>query len=164
MICIHSVYKETTYPYNPSLHRHCEGNTIPFSFGALTLIPPLSQASSLVRKPAPDFKTKALVNGDFKTVSLSDYKGKYLVLFFYPLDFTFVCPTEIIEFSNRVGEFNKLGIEVVGCSIDSEYAHLQWTKQSRNDGGIGEMKIPLLADVNKTIAKVRFRRSFDDRT
>jgi alkyl hydroperoxide reductase subunit AhpC len=75
---------------------------------------------------APDFSGQAVVDGAFKSISLSDYKGKYLVLFFYPLDFTFVCPTEIISFSDRVEDFRNIGCEVVGCSTDSVFSHLAW--------------------------------------
>ena len=106
-----------------------------------------------VQKPAPSFKCTALVNNEFKTVSLSDYAGKYLVLFFYPLDFTFVCPTEITAFSDRVNEFREIGCEVVACSVDSEYSHLAWCKQSRKEGGLGHMNIPILADVTKQVSK-----------
>ncbi|XP_014774890.1 peroxiredoxin-1 [Octopus bimaculoides] len=95
---------------------------------------------------APEFKGMAVVNGEFKTIQLSDYKGKYLVLFFYPLDFTFVCPTEITAFSDRVEEFKKINCEVVACSTDSHYSHLAWINTPRKQGGLGEMKIPLLAD------------------
>jgi len=73
---------------------------------------------------APSFKGMALVNGQFKQISLSDYAGKYLVLIFYPSDFTFVCPTEIIAFSDRAEEFNKINCELVGCSTDSHFSHL----------------------------------------
>jgi alkyl hydroperoxide reductase subunit AhpC len=106
-----------------------------------------------IQQKAPAFKTDAVVDGEFKVVSLDDFKGKYLVLFFYPLDWTFVCPTEIIAFSDRVEEFRKLGCEVVGCSIDSKFSHFSWINTSRKAGGLGEMKIPLLADVTKQIAK-----------
>ncbi len=75
------------------------------------------------------------------------------VLFFYPLDFTFVCPTEIRAFSDRVAEFEKLGVAVVAASVDSEYAHLAWTQQSRKEGGLGPMKIPILADITKNISR-----------
>lgn len=105
-----------------------------------------------VQQPAPDFKAQAVVNGTFKTVSLSDYKGKYLVLFFYPLDFTFVCPTEILAYNDRQEEFRKLGAEVVGASVDSEYTHLAWINTDRKEGGISGVTIPLLADLNKKIA------------
>jgi len=76
--------------------------------------------------PAPSFKGMALVNGQFKQISLSDYTGKYLVLFFYPTNFTFVCPTEVIAFSNRAEEFRKINCELVGCSTDSHFSHLTW--------------------------------------
>lgn len=102
---------------------------------------------------APPFSGTAVVNGDFKQISLSDYKGKYLVLFFYPLDFTFVCPTEIIAFSDRVEEFRKIGCEVVACSTDSHFSHLAWINTPRKQGGLGEMKIPLLADKNSEVAR-----------
>jgi alkyl hydroperoxide reductase subunit AhpC len=106
-----------------------------------------------VQQPAPDFKGQAVVNGDFKTIQLSDYKGKYLVLFFYPLDFTFVCPTEIIAFSERINEFKELNTEVVGCSTDSHFSHLAWINLKRKEGGLGQLKYPLLSDFKKTIAK-----------
>ena len=88
-----------------------------------------------VQKEAPDFTATAVVNEDFKQVKLSDYRGKYVVLFFYPLDFTFVCPTEIVAFSDRIQEFRERGAEVLGCSIDSQFSHLAWIKTPRNDGG-----------------------------
>ncbi|KAJ3272780.1 Peroxiredoxin-2 [Borealophlyctis nickersoniae] len=105
-----------------------------------------------VQKPAPPFTAGAVVNGQFKDVSLTDYKGKWLVLFFYPLDFTFVCPTEIIAFSERIEEFRALGAEVVGASVDSKHSHLAWINTPRKEGGLGPMKIPLLADITKKIA------------
>lgn len=106
---------------------------------------------SLVQKTAPDFQATAVVNGDFKQIKLSDYKGKWVVLFFYPLDFTFVCPTEITAFSDRIEEFQKLGAEVLGCSIDSQFSHLAWTQTPRNKGGLGQIHYPLLADISKKI-------------
>ncbi len=110
--------------------------------------------SVLVTQPAPDFKAEAVMaDGTFEQVSLSDYRGKYVVLFFYPLDFTFVCPTEIIAFSDRVVDFECLGVQVLGCSIDSHFSHLAWRNTPRNEGGIGEIKYPLIADLNKEIAK-----------
>lgn len=105
-----------------------------------------------VQQPAPDFKTEAVVDGAFKEVSLADYKGKWLVLFFYPLDFTFVCPTEILAFNDRAPEFQKIGCEVVAASIDSKFSHLAWTNTPRKEGGIQGVTIPLLADVTKKIA------------
>ena len=109
--------------------------------------------SVLVQKPAPDFDAQAVqADGSFKNVKLSDYRGKYVVLFFYPLDFTFVCPTEIISFSDRVDEFEALNVQVIGVSIDSHFSHLAWRNTSRTDGGIGAVKYPLVADLNKKIA------------
>lgn len=106
----------------------------------------------LIGKPAPSFTTTALVDGKFKDVSLSDYKGKYVVLFFYPADFTFVCPTEITAFSDRIAEFEKLGAVVLGASTDSHFVHKAWSNVSRKDGGIGEIKYPLLGDKSGKIS------------
>lgn len=107
----------------------------------------------LVQHNAPDFKGVAVVNKEFKEISLKDYKGKWLCLFFYPLDFTFVCPTEIIAFSDRIDDFKKLGCEVVGASIDSQFSHLAWINTARNQGGLGDLKYPLLADINKEASR-----------
>ncbi len=108
----------------------------------------------LVQQPAPDFKaTAVMADGQFKEISLEDYKGKYVLLFFYPLDFTFVCPTEIIAFSDRVSEFEALDVQLLGCSIDSQFTHLAWRNTSRNEGGIGKVQYPLIADLNKDIAR-----------
>ena len=104
-----------------------------------------------LRKPAPYWEAQAWYNG-FKKVKLSDYKGKYLVMFFYPLDFTFVCPTEIVQFSDKAQQFREIGCEVVGISIDSQFTHMEWTKKDRKKGGLGKMEIPLIADVNKKIS------------
>jgi alkyl hydroperoxide reductase subunit AhpC len=110
--------------------------------------------SVLVAREAPDFKAQAVMpNGSFKEISISDFRGKYVVLFFYPLDFTFVCPTEIIAFSEAAAEFEKLGVQVLGCSVDSHYTHLAWRNTPRKQGGIGEIKYPLIADLNKKIAE-----------
>lgn len=110
--------------------------------------------SVLVQKPAPDFKAQAVMpDGSFKEIALSDYKGKYVLLFFYPLDFTFVCPTEIIAFSDRCAEFSQLGVQVIGVSIDSHFTHLAWRNMSRDQGGLGNIEYPLVADINKKIAR-----------
>ena len=106
-----------------------------------------------VQKPAPDFKANAVVNEDFKPVSLTDYRGKYVVLFFYPLNFTFVCPTEIIAFSDRIKDFHDRNCEVVGVSTDSEYSHLAWVQMKREVGGLGGLKYPLLADLSHQISR-----------
>ena len=107
---------------------------------------------TLVTNPAPDFSTTAVVNKEFKPVKLADYKGKWVVLFFYPLDFTFVCPTELLGLSDRYEEFKKAGVEILGCSIDSKFSHLNWMKQSVKDGGIEGLKYPLLEDLGGSIA------------
>jgi len=112
---------------------------------------PMSQLQ--LTKPAPAFKSTAVVDGDFKEISLDDYKGKYLVFFFYPLDFTFVCPTEIIAFGDRVEEFRAINCEVVAASTDSHFSHLAWVNTPRKQGGLGDMKIPLLADKTCEIAR-----------
>jgi alkyl hydroperoxide reductase subunit AhpC len=109
--------------------------------------------SVLVQKAAPDFKATALLpDGSFKDISLADYKGKYVLLFFYPLDFTFVCPTEIIAFSEAIAEFEALGVQVLGCSVDSHFSHLAWNATPRNKGGLGGIKYPLISDLSKKIS------------
>uniref|UniRef100_A0AAR2M330 Thioredoxin-dependent peroxide reductase, mitochondrial n=1 Tax=Pygocentrus nattereri TaxID=42514 RepID=A0AAR2M330_PYGNA len=106
-----------------------------------------------VTQHAPHFKGTAVHNGEFKEISLDDYKGKYLVLFFYPLDFTFVCPTEIISFSDKASEFHDINCAVVGVSVDSHFTHLAWTNTPRKSGGLGKIHIPLLADLNKQVSR-----------
>ncbi len=108
--------------------------------------------SALVGNQAPEFKLDAVQDGQFKTIGLDDYKGKWLVLFFYPLDFTFVCPTELLAFSDRVDEFQKAGAEVAAPSIDSKFTHLAWTEKPRDAGGIQGLKFPLLSDLTKSLA------------
>ena len=124
----------------------------------------------LVGKSAPDFTATAVYgNNEIKEIKLSSLRGKYVVLFFYPLDFTFVCPSELIAFDHRLEEFKKRGVEVVGCSIDSQFTHLAWKNSSINNGGIGQVGYPLVADINHTICQaydveaaggVAFRGSF----
>ena len=105
-----------------------------------------------VQKEAPAFTTQAVIDGEFKPVSLADYKGKYVVLFFYPLDFTFVCPTEIIAFSDRVADFKKRDAQVLGVSIDSRFSHLAWINTPRTKGGLGDLQYPLIEDLTKSIS------------
>ncbi len=110
--------------------------------------------TTLIRNEAPEFEAQAVMpDGTFQSVKLSDYRGKYVLLFFYPLDFTFVCPTEIIAFSDAVAEFTERNVQVLGCSIDSHFTHLAWRNTPRNQGGIGEIQYPLVADLNKQIAE-----------
>ncbi len=106
-----------------------------------------------VQQTAPEFTAQAVIGNSFKEIKLSDYRGKYVVLFFYPLDFTFVCPTEIIAFSDKIEEFEKRGVQLLGTSVDSHFSHLAWKNTPRNQGGIGDIKYPLVADLNKSIAK-----------
>lgn len=120
--------------------------------------------------PAPQFKGTAVVDGAFKEISLDDYKGKWVILFFYPLyvfdlianrinyllwlsDFTFVCPTEIIAFSDRAEEFRKINAEIIGVSVDSHFTHLAWINTPRKEGGLGQINIPLLSDLNHNIGE-----------
>lgn len=105
-----------------------------------------------VGQAAPDFTATAVVDQEFKTIKLSDYRGKYVVLFFYPLDFTFVCPTEITAFSDRYEEFSKLNTEVLGVSVDSEFSHLAWIQTDRKNGGVGDLNYPLVSDLKKEIS------------
>ena len=108
----------------------------------------------LVTKPAPDFTAEAVMGDNtIKEISLADFKGKKVVLFFYPIDFTFVWPTEIIAFDSRLGEFEKRNVQVLGCSIDSKWSHLAWKNTEVNKGGIGNIKYPLIADITKSIAR-----------
>jgi len=114
----------------------------------------LNMSKAFVTQPAPDFEATAVSpNGEFTQVKLSDYKDRYLVFFFYPLDFTFVCPTEIIAFSDRVQEFKDINCEVLACSVDSHFSHLAWTELPRKKGGLGKMNIPIIADLSKHISE-----------
>jgi len=110
--------------------------------------------SVLVTKEAPDFTATAVMgDNSFKEdFSLSDYKGKYVVLYFYPLDFTFVCPSEIIAFDHRLKDFEARGVQVIGVSVDSHFTHLAWKNTPVNNGGIGQIRYPLVADLTKEIA------------
>ncbi len=109
---------------------------------------------SLVTKPAPDFTAKAVMpDNSFKEVKLSDYKGKYVILFFYPLDFTFVCPTEILAFNKHLDEFKKRNCEVLAVSVDSEYSHWAWKNTPVEKGGIGNVQYPIISDITKSISK-----------
>ncbi|GAU93436.1 hypothetical protein RvY_05376 [Ramazzottius varieornatus] len=107
-----------------------------------------------IGEPAPDFKVPALIDGEMSEIELSKFgKGKYVVLFFYPADFTFVCPTELIAYSERIEEFRKLNCEVIGASTDTLYTHLAWMNTPRKEGGIGPLKYPLLADRTAEVSK-----------
>lgn len=110
--------------------------------------------SVLVGKPAPDFKAEAAVGETFTEIELSTFRGgKYVVLFFYPLDFTFVCPTELHAFQQRAEEFEKRNVQLIGCSIDSKFSHHAWLTTPKNKGGIEGVKYPIVSDIHRTIAR-----------
>ena len=108
----------------------------------------------LVGKQAPDFNATAVFgNNEMKPLKLSDLKGKYVAIFFYPLDFTFVCPSELIAFERRMPEFARRNVDVVGCSIDSAYTHLAWKKTSYAEGGVGPLSYPLISDMTHAVSR-----------
>jgi peroxiredoxin (alkyl hydroperoxide reductase subunit C) len=105
-----------------------------------------------VGQVAPDFEATAVIDQEFKTIKLSQYRGKYVVLFFYPLDFTFVCPTEITAFSDRQKDFAAINTEILGVSVDSVFSHLAWVQTDRKSGGLGDLAYPLVSDIKKEIS------------
>jgi len=109
---------------------------------------------SLVTKQAPQFKAQAVnAENQFEDLDLQKYRGKYVVLFFYPLDFTFVCPSEILAFDKQLDKFKERNAEVIGVSVDSPYTHLAWKKTPVDQGGIGQIRDPLVSDLNKSISR-----------
>lgn len=109
---------------------------------------------TLVTKAAPDFKAQAVMpDNTFEDLQLSSFRGKYVVLFFYPLDFTFVCPTELIAFDRKLAEFKKRDTEVIAVSVDSAFSHLAWKNTPLNEGGIGNVQYPIVADLTKQITR-----------
>ncbi|XP_068148808.1 peroxiredoxin 2 [Drosophila tropicalis] len=106
-----------------------------------------------LRQLAPEFNSIAAVTGGFRPITLTEFRGRYVVLLFYPADFSFVCPTELHAFSDRAQEFRNVGCDIIACSTDSHYVHCAWMQQSRKQGGLGEMDIPLLADKSMKISK-----------
>ena len=110
--------------------------------------------STLVTQQAPNFAaTAVMADNSFEEIKLTNYRGKYVVLFFYPLDFTFVCPSEILAFNRKVEEFNKKNCELIGVSVDSHFTHLAWKETETGKGGIGNIQYPLVADITKEIAR-----------
>ena len=105
-----------------------------------------------IRHPAPKFKAAAWWKDGVKTVSLDDFKGKYVVLFFYPADWSWVCPTEICEFNDKAGDFAALNCQVIGASTDTHLSHMEYTRKERKKGGLGPMDIPLLGDPSKKVS------------
>ena len=106
-----------------------------------------------VGQEAPDFSATAVYDQEFKEITLSGLRGKWVVLFFYPLDFTFVCPTEITAFSDRYQDFSALNTEILGVSVDSKHCHLAWIQTPRNEGGIGDINYPLVSDLKREICQ-----------
>ena len=126
---------------------------ITFASAILALLA-VSVSGLLPRQQAPQFtNVNAVSNGKFTKVALNDYAGKYLVLLFYPFDFTYVCPTELIAFSEATDIFQGLGAQVVGISTDSHFTHLAWIKTDRKEGGLGNIQYPLVADISKEISR-----------
>ena len=110
--------------------------------------------SVLVNRAAPDFKAQAVMDdGSFKEIKLSDYRGKHVALFFWPLDFTFVCPSEIIAHEHRRKAFEERGVQLIGVSIDSQFTHFAWRQTPVAKGGIGEIGFPMVADVQHEITR-----------
>ena len=112
-----------------------------------------SSGSLRVGQEAPIFSASAVIDQEFKDINLSDFRGKWVVLFFYPLDFTFVCPTEITAFSDRYSDFSSLNTEILGVSVDSKHCHLAWIQTPRNEGGIGDINYPLISDLKREISQ-----------
>ncbi len=109
---------------------------------------------TLVTKEAPDFTATAVMpDNSFKELKLSSYRGKYVILFFYPLDFTFVCPSEIIAFDAALDKFQRKNAQVLGASVDSHFTHLAWKNTPRKEGGIGQIRYPLISDLTKSISR-----------
>lgn len=134
----------------PIFQRTFSSTTSAFSQNSVV---PETALGPRVQHKAPNFHGTAVVDGAFKSIQLSDFQGKWLIILFYPLDFTFVCPTEIVAFSNMSEEFRKVNTEVVAVSTDSHFSHLAWTNVPRSEGGLGPMKIPLLSDFSKQISR-----------
>ncbi|GAU93434.1 hypothetical protein RvY_05375-2 [Ramazzottius varieornatus] len=124
-----------------------------FRFCFWFLVMAFSEPRLMLGELAPDFTATALVDFQFEDLTLSTYRGKYVVLFFYPADFTFVCPTELVAFSDRIAEFKVMDCEVIGVSTDTHWVHLAWVQTPRKMGGLGEIRYPLVADRNTEIGK-----------
>ncbi|KAH8870000.1 Thioredoxin peroxidase [Schistosoma japonicum] len=149
------------YFYSPPLQMKCLNSEPFFIVSLLSIISSISSQSESVNRtnmllpnqPAPDFEGTAVIGTEFHPITLRQFRGSYVLLVFYPLDFTFVCPTELIAFSERAAEFKSRGCQVIACSTDSIYSHLAWTKLDRKAGGLGQMNIPLLSDKNLKISR-----------
>merc|ERR1711971_251145 len=134
-----------------NLWQRCRGRRVTVRCQSLRAQSPMDKGLDL--QNTPYFEGTAVVKGQMKELKVTDYRGKYLVFFFYPLAFTFVCPTEILAFNDRIEEFRALNAEVVACSVDSHFTQLAWTNVPRKEGGLGPLNIPLLADITHKISK-----------
>lgn len=117
--------------------------------------------NTLVGQPAPDFTATAVINGQFEDITLSKYRGKNVVLFFWPLDFTFVCPTEIVAFNDHYANFKERNTEVIGVSVDSQFTHLAWQNTPQSAGGLGKIDFPMVSDLTHDISQ-KFGVLFND--
>jgi len=140
-------------PDDETCHSYAGGTVYPLGANPETSDHKLQWTKALIAKPTPFWESTAVINGEFVQLKSTDFLGKYLVFFFYPLDFTFVCPTEILAFSDRIEEFRKINTEVVACSVDSHFTHLAWINTPRKEGGLGKVNIPLLSDLTHSISK-----------
>jgi peroxiredoxin (alkyl hydroperoxide reductase subunit C) len=105
-----------------------------------------------VGKPAPQFELEAAHDGEVKLIGSDDYRGRWLIVLFYPLDFSYVCPTELCAFSDRLDEFQSLGADIIGVSVDSQFTHLAWMRQPRSEGGVRALQFPLLSDLRRQMS------------
>ncbi|CAN4089617.1 unnamed protein product [Withania somnifera] len=155
-----SISQSTIIPSSSSSFNGLRNSRVPRSISSRvsnkspTFLVRASSEVPLVGNKAPDFEAEAVFDQEFIKVKLSEYIGKkYVILFFYPLDFTFVCPTEITAFSDRYEEFKKVNTEILGVSVDSVFSHLAWVQTDRKAGGLGDLNYPLISDVTKSISK-----------
>ncbi|MFO0515454.1 MAG: peroxiredoxin [bacterium] len=121
-----------------------ENSLVKYEYSSINLLP---------RQKAPYWSATAVINEKFKKINSEEYKGKYTILLFYPFDFTYVCPTELIAFSDAINDFKSLNAEVIGISTDSHFTHLAWLRTPRSQGGVGKLQFPLVADISKKISK-----------
>ncbi|KZC13484.1 Peroxiredoxin [Dufourea novaeangliae] len=146
----------TLGPYHTekdSAQNLCCGETPQKSEVPVSQVEPTPQVVPKIFSPAPAWSSTAVIDSKLKKLSLDSYAGKYLIMLFYQYDFSFVCPTEIIQFSDRVEEFQKSGCELVAVSTDSQYSHLAWILTPRKQGGLSEMRIPMVSDKNHAISR-----------
>lgn len=152
-LVLNAVFVLSATPDDESCQTYAGGSVYPHTANPERAEHKLQWTKAVISKQAPVWESTAVVNGEFVQLKSTDYLGKYLVFFFYPLDFTFVCPTEILAFSDRIEEFRKINTEVVACSVDSHFTHLAWINTPRKEGGLGKVNLPLLSDLNHSISK-----------